>query len=433
MVYQRIKGDIMGFQDRFQHVLSTTNALVGDYLFKCCNRKNASDFSREGKMGFKETVFFMLNMVKKSLQVELNSFFETVLSKDCSVTKQAYSEARQKIEPKVFIELNDKANEIIYGGSYGYELWNGYRLSAIDGSVIELPNTELLKKEFGYIENQNSKVARARASCIFDVLNKIVIKSKIDIYKASERDIAKELILEMLQDGAQSELILFDRGYPGVAFFKFLNKNGVNFVMRAKVSFSNDIKNARKPDQIITMKSGKDTCRVRVVRFMLPSGIEEVLITSLFNEKYTIEDFKDLYFRRWNIEVKFDELKNRLEIENFTGTTKIAIEQDFYASIYLSNMIELAKQESDELIKENNKEKTLKYEYQTNLNMLVGGLKDKLILMMLEKNNRKRNKMYKNIMLKASQNAIPIRLDRHNPRKKTLSRGKYSTNHKRCL
>ena len=431
MVYQEIKGDIMKIRDRFNNVLLSTNALVGDYLFKCNNRKNVTDFSRDRKMGFKETVFFMLNMVKKSLQIELNNFFETVLNKDNSVTKQAYSEARQKIEPKVFIELNDKANEIVYEGSYEYKLWKDYRLTAIDGSVIELPNTETLRKEFGYIENQNNKVARARASCIYDVLNKIVIKSKIDIYKASERDIAKELILQMLQDGNQSELILFDRGYPGAAFFSFLIKNGVNFVMRAKVSFSNAIKNAKKPDQIIEIKNGKDTCRVRVLRFTLPSGIEEVLITSLYNGKYTIEDFKELYFKRWGIEIKFDELKNRLEIENFTGTTKIAIEQDFYASIYLSNMIELAKQESDEIIKENNKEKDLKHEYKINLNMFVGSLKDKLILMMLEKNNRKRNKMYKHIMEQASRNAIPIRLGRHNPRKNHYSRGKYNANHKR--
>lgn len=98
----------------------------------------------------------------------------------------------------------------------------------------------------------------------------------------------------MIQDRTQSELILFDRGYPGAAFFIFLISNGVDFLMRAKLSFSNDIKNAKKPDQIITIKDGKDTCKVRVLRFMLPSGIKEVLITSLFNEKYTIENFQEL-------------------------------------------------------------------------------------------------------------------------------------------
>src|SRR3712207_9523257 len=92
-----------------------------------------------------------------------------------------------------------------------------------------------------------------------------------------------------------------------------------------------------------------------VVRFLLSSGIEEVLITSLLDKKYTLEDLKELYFKRWCVEVKYDELKNRLEIENFTGRTKKAIEQDFYASIYLSNMIELARQESDKIIKEKNR------------------------------------------------------------------------------
>lgn len=333
----------------------------------------------------------------------------------------------------MFIELNDNLNKIVYGDDYEYELWNGHRLSAIDGSVLELPNTELLKKEFGYIENQNNKVARAKACCIFDVLNKIVIKSKIDVYKASEREMAKELILQMIQDEKLSELILFDRGYPGAAFFLFLIENRVNFVMRAKINFSNDIKNAKKLDQIITIKSGKSLCKVRVLRFLLPSGIEEVLITSLLGEEYTIENFKELYFKRWGIEIKFDELKNRLEIENFTGTTKISIHQDFYAFIYLSNMVELARQESDEIIRENNKDKNLKHEYKTNLNILVGTLKDKLVMMMLEKNNRKRTKMFKNIMKQASQNTIPIRLGRHYPRKDTVSRGKYKTNLKRCL
>lgn len=35
----------------------------------------------DGKIGFKKTMIFMINMVKKSLQLELNDFFETILKK----------------------------------------------------------------------------------------------------------------------------------------------------------------------------------------------------------------------------------------------------------------------------------------------------------------------------------------------------------------
>ncbi len=51
---------------------------------------------------------------------------------------------------------------------------DGYRLSAIDGTVLELPDTALLRKEFGCSGNQNRMVARAKASCLFDVLNKVI-------------------------------------------------------------------------------------------------------------------------------------------------------------------------------------------------------------------------------------------------------------------
>ncbi len=423
----------MKIKDRFNKGLLTSKNSIEDYSFKCSNRTKETYFTRERKMGFKETIIFMINMIKKSLQIELNDFFETILNKNTSITKQAYSEARQKIEPKAFIELNDKINEVVYKDEFEYRLWNGYRLSAIDGSVLQLPDTELLREEFGYIENQKNKVARAKACCIFDILNKIVIKSKIDVYKASERAMAKELILQILKDRTDAELILFDRGYPGADFFAFLKENNIDFLMRAKINFSRDIKNAKKSDQVINTKNGKEILTVRVVRFLLPSGIEEVLITTLFDEKYTIKDLKELYFKRWGVEIKFHELKNRLEIENFTGRTKIAIEQDFYASIYLSNMIELARQESDEIVKEKNKGKNLKHKYKTNLNILIGSLKDKLIMMMLEKNSRKRTKMFKNIMKQASQNTIPIRLGRQYPRKDSVSRCKFKSNRKRSL
>lgn len=45
---------------------------------------------------------------------------------------------------------------------------------------------------------------------------------------------------------------------------------------------------------------------------MLSSSEEEILISSLVDKSMTIEDFKELYFMRWGIEIKYDELKNRL-------------------------------------------------------------------------------------------------------------------------
>ena len=43
---------------------------------------------------------------------------------------------------------------------------------------------------------------------------------------------------------------------------------------------------------------------------------------------------------RWRIETAFQTLKDRLQIENFTGTKPILLEQDIYSTIYVSNLAE---------------------------------------------------------------------------------------------
>jgi hypothetical protein len=423
----------MGVINCIASAILASQILLDDYLFKCKHRLKPEYFTRKCKMNFKDVVLFGLNMAKKTLQVELNSFFETVLQKDYSITKQAYSESRQKIDPGVFIDLNDRINKVIYEEYSEYELWNGYRISAIDGSVLALPNTELLRNEFGYVENQTVKLARAKASCVFDVINKIVIKSKIDKYTTSERDMAKILVSEMIKDGARRELILFDRGYPSSEFISFLVENKVDYMIRASTTFSNVIIKAKKPDQIVKIYQNSKAYSVRVIRFILDSGIEEILLTSLYDKTLTIDDFKKLYFKRWGIEVKFDELKNRLEIDNFSGTTKIAIEQDFYATIYLANMAELARKESDKKVTDKNSEKELKYGYKTNLNILIGSLKDKFVQILLINSSRKQNKMFKKLIDQVSKSVVPIKPDRQNVRRIKLIKSKNNTNHKRCL
>jgi hypothetical protein len=60
-----------------------------------------------------------------------------------------------------FVRLNNVNMGMIYNECDDLDLWDGYRLSAIDGSVFEIPDTELLRIEFGYSKNQSRNVARA--------------------------------------------------------------------------------------------------------------------------------------------------------------------------------------------------------------------------------------------------------------------------------
>ena len=140
-----------------------------------------------------------------------------------------------------------------------------------------------------------------------------------------------------------------------------------------------------------------------------------------------------LYFIRWGIEINYHVLKNRLEIENFSSNSKIAIEQDFYATIYLSNMAELARKQSNALTDEKDNCKENKHEYKINTNILIGTFRDEFISLLLEPNKRKRNKRLKRMLLLIAASVVPIRPNRHNPRNERVIRGKYKNNRKRCL
>lgn len=414
--------------------IKITNSLINDIIFLCETRIKKTYFTRIGnnKMTFKSIVVFILNFVKKSLQLELDDFFNSINGTNFHVSKQAFSEARQKISPAAFVKMSDEIIKWFYKDT-DFKRYRGYRLLSIDGTVLEINNTENLRNEFGYIENKTSKVARASGEGLYDVENDMLLTAVIDKFAANERIQAEKLITKLEEIGFSNDLILFDRGYPSKDFIAFIESKKLHYLMRVSNAFLKEVITVKNADQIVDVKYKGKIIQIRVLKFKLDSGITEILISNVFDESFTVDDFKMLYFKRWGIEVKYNELKNKLQIENFSGETQIAIEQDFYATVYLSNMVSLAKMDANSIIEKENKGKNLKHEYKVNTNILIGKLKNSLVLMLLEKNPRKRSRILKKIMSEISHNIIPIRHERKFQRNMSLKSNKNPLNKKRAL
>ena len=406
--------------------------IIESYGYLINVRKEPKDFSRVGKMGFKNMILFILNFSTKSLQAELNAFFKNIHATRDGVRKQAFSQGRQKILPEAFIILHEELIKTVYTAT-DLNLYKGYRLSAIDGSTVELQNTEELRNVFGYAENGRSEVARARISGLYDVENNIMIDAIIDNYKTSEKDLALRHVEKLKDYGLHNDLILFDRGYPSKELMAKLIDNDIQFVMRCSTSFLKKVNNLKGNDGEITFRHTGYDYTIRVVKFALDDATEEILVTNVFDKSFTVDDFKVLYFKRWGIEIKYDELKQRLQLENFDGVKEIAVRQDFYATIFLANMAALAKMQSDQIIQKKNEEKELKHQYKTNVNIMVSELKDELILIMMEKNEKKRKRRYNKLLQEIARNVIPIRPERHNDRNFKKSRDRYPMNARRGL
>lgn len=84
----------------FLNGVKCTEHLISDVIFMYENRAKSTFFTRSRKMGFQDIIVFTLNFVKKSLQLELDLFCKNIKGETMSITKQSFSEARQKILPE---------------------------------------------------------------------------------------------------------------------------------------------------------------------------------------------------------------------------------------------------------------------------------------------------------------------------------------------
>ena len=143
----------------------------------------------------------------------------------------------------------------------------------------------------------------------------------------------------------------------------------------------------------------------------------ETLMTNLARNKFKKLEFEELYIKRWPIETRYNTIKNKFKLESFSGRTLVSVQQDFYATVFIVNLLSLAKVMADDSIEEMNQEKDLKYDDQVNESMLIGHLKNRLVKCFLVKNNKRRSKLLSEMMEDATLNRVLIRPGRSFERK----------------
>src|ERR671911_343889 len=71
----------------------------------------------------------------------------------------------------------------------------------------------------------------------------------------------------------------------------------------------------------------------------LPTGEVEILMTSLLDrDDHPAEEFATLYHLRWAQEENYKCFKCRVEVENWSGKSSLAIRQDFHAKVFTLNL-----------------------------------------------------------------------------------------------
>lgn len=403
-------------------------------------RKNKNDFTRNRKITVKDLIYYALNKKGLSSKMELERFIEEYKIKDISTPGML--KQRQKLNPEVFRYLNDESLKLFYD-NYQNEVktFNGYLIMAIDGSDFEIPNTKHNKQEYhSPIMRGFGKIsARAKISCIYDVLNNYVVDVSINPYKTNELKLMKENLKKAKQLASKFKIVrVMDRGYISLEDMYLSYKNNDKYIVKLrKIDFANERKEMQSDDEEILIRPKRqrkeyyetrnkelynfllegNNIPVRIVNVKLPNGEIAILQTNLSKEEFSYEEIVELYKLRWKIEVNFNYLKNSMKIENITSSDKNIIEQDILSQMVVFNILQSIQNDIEPKIEQHK----YKHKMKININMAVGYIKKYLIYILLQDDEEQRQHYMNILEQKILKNIIPVRPNRNFERRRAIN------------
>jgi hypothetical protein len=415
------------YKQRFEAIL---NAIKSPSILPYARLEGLpNSFSRRRKMPLDDVVISILGRKGFSTAMEIRDYMKEKGS-DVTVSKQAYLKQRLKLNYEVFPYLNRQYLLDFYCGINEKDLFRGYLALAVDGSKAEIPASSENIKRFGCVGTPENHVARALVSCISDVCHGFILDMQTDGITASESDMAEENIRRAREITGDTPLIvLFDRGYPSIRLIDFLERENIRYLFRLS---SNDYKaeraSMRSSDEDVILshndarlrKIGKkhpeDAARLREKRntstriaVYTGEGGEIAFMTDLPRAEFSETEIAELYLKRWEIEKKYNALKNKLRFESVTGEATLYVYQDFWAQILVYNMVTDILRSADEELAAEKEQKQYKYHIHANENMAVGLFKQEMIGLMSEPDAQTRGERMRKLQTAMENYVLPYR------------------------
>lgn len=343
---------VLKFIKKFRKTLKESRTIFAKHL------KSSRSFSMSYKLDMPTTILLILSQLKRSLQIELSYYFFQQGDLERVASKSAFVQARQKIDWRLFQDLNDRIlSDLSACGLYQIRQWGYFQRVAIDGFKIGLPQTEELSKVFGVVKNQHVKeTVMGSCALALDLESGYILRSDMEALEKSE----KQLVIDWLESDRFSadHLLIYDRFYIGYAFAYRHNCRNISFIMRIRKNWNKATQAfiaSGESERIVTIKipekaltdlkragyqlTGKDTMTLRLCKGVDDKGDEVYYATNVLdNERLSIEEIHINYGMRWESETAIDALKNKLQLAVFSGELEKVVRQDFHATICIFNL-----------------------------------------------------------------------------------------------
>jgi hypothetical protein len=306
----------------FKNICNSLNSIFSNTEKQICNFVNTVHKIKTRKTAVSytdtfiySTLYTQINKTKTDVINELN----LSIYKNNNLKRTTLYEKEIKIPFEFYADIFNKITKLYY------DLFNDDKIKkiiAIDGTYN---NTNVYNIK-GYLETSLNMG-------FFDINNEIPLDLTFDGIKNKNNEL--NVLIEYINnnlDKFNNVILILDRAYCSYNFINFLNKKKVNFVCRFRNNCSN-FKKIKKNVRIIefanTTYESVENNNINNYLFnnkkfesvQIKIKDEYKLITNLTKDLYDDEKIKDLYHKRWDVEVFFKIIKYNFKFENIKITS----------------------------------------------------------------------------------------------------------------
>lgn len=289
-------------------------------------RNPGRDFSRKSKLSFIATVRLILSLGGGTLSSELLDYFKYDSG---VVTSSAFVQQRGKILPDAFESLFREFTGFLLVKKLG-----NYRLLAVDGSDINIPQNPADKAAFFKRKADSKGCNLLHLNALYDLISGLYVDYNVQPKRESDENRA---LVDMIdKSNVKGRVIVIgDRGYESYNNIAHVAGKGWKFLFRVKLGgngilrtlalpngacdvdvnlrFTRSYKRAKSNpglkhisnnmvfDYIMPDSDDEYGVSFRAVRFQLPNGDFEAVVTNLNRDEFPPPRLMELYHMRWGL------------------------------------------------------------------------------------------------------------------------------------
>jgi hypothetical protein len=329
------------------------------------------DFTRKKKLPFETVMQLLISMGGNSLYKEL---LESQGYDANTATTSAFVQQRNKILPSAVEFLFHKFTQ----SHTDFKRYRGYRLLAIDGSDLHFATDPMDTDTYFQSQPEARGYNLLHLNAAYDLCNRLYVDAIVQPRRLNnERKALAAMVDRSCIKG--KTIVIADRGYESYNNFAHIERKGWNYVIRVKdLASSGILSGLRLPSGgefdrdihlTLTKKQTKEVkmhpeiykfvpststfdfldlqerlfypMSFRVVRFVLPNGTYETVITNLSDTDFPPDELRSIYNMRWGIETSFRALKYTVGLTNFHAKRRESVIQEIFARMIMYNFAEM--------------------------------------------------------------------------------------------